>query len=162
MPGFVTTLQDADLATEDRLREGQFLVANGFPAAGVYLMGYVAETLLKTAYVRIAHPRARPGYNLGASLREARVVGDVLLPYIDADSFHSIRYWAMLVEAVRRGQGREMPDALRLPFEAHTEYLHRYWKVDMRYLPADVLPSEAVQYEQSVLWVRVHHTDLWS
>lgn len=161
-PGFVVSLQDADLAAEERLEEGRFLVVNGYFAAGVYLLGYVAETLLKTAYVRVAHPRARPGYNLGAALREAHIVGGVLLPYTDPDGFHSIRFWAMLLEGVRRGQEREMAAVLRLPFEAHTEYLHRYWKVDMRYLPGDVRPAEAVQYESSVLWLRTNHVAFWS
>ena len=161
-PGFVTTLQAVALASEEKLAEGQFLIANGFWSGGVYQLGYVAEMLLKSAFIRVAHPRARPGYNVGNALREAQTIGDVLIPAVDRDGYHSTRFWAMLIEATQRGQGRELTAPLLPELEQRTERIQAQWKVDMRYLPGDTLEAEAVQFEQDVLWLDAHQAELWS
>lgn len=47
------TLQEVYLAAESRYRKGCFLLDGGQWDGGIYLLGYVAEILLKLAYCRL-------------------------------------------------------------------------------------------------------------
>ncbi len=47
------TVEEMMKAADARLAEGEALVDGGYSDAGIYLLGYVAEMVLKTAYCRV-------------------------------------------------------------------------------------------------------------
>ncbi len=155
------TIQEFNLAADEKYREGQHLVAGGDLGAGIYLLGYAAEMILKNAYFRFT------GAGLGDAtqprLAPARSVGGRLIPAIRDEFYHSLRFWAMLLQAVRTDQGRPWADTeFVLEFERCTERLYNSWWVEMRYRCNQANPDEALQVLSDVGWLRTHLTILWS
>ena len=159
LEGIAETLQEFELALEDRFAVGQHLIVNGYPDAGIYLLGYVAEMLLKTIYFRFTG--AGPADLVGPRLAPARTVGRMLLPQITDEHYHSLRFWAMLLQAERDRQGRPLPVNIALLFEVCTERLHNNWFVEMRYRRNQAMTAEALAVLSDVGWLRANRLDLW-
>src|SRR5437867_10424866 len=64
------TVDEFDLAAEERYWDGCQLVTGGHELAGIYLLGYVAELILKHACFRT--DRARPGDPAASSAGRSR------------------------------------------------------------------------------------------
>jgi hypothetical protein len=150
----------------EKYAEGQRLIATGDFSAGIYLLGYAAEMLLKNAYFRFTgaslldevEPRLSPAKTAGRDKN-----GNGLIPNISCESYHSLRFWAMLLQAKRIQQGRPWPDSrFTLEFERCTESLHNNWWVEMRYRRSVAKPEESLQILSDVGWLRTHQTVLWS
>lgn len=160
------TVQEFNLAANEKYLEGQNLVVQGDIGAGIYLLGYAAEMLLKNAYFRFTGaaladeigPRLAPARSVG---RGQQVAG--LIPHIPHESYHSLRFWAMLLQASRLVQSRPWPDTeFALKFERCTESLYNNWWVEMRYRCDLASPEEALQVLNDVAWLRTYQTTLWS
>jgi len=155
------TVQEFFLAADEKYLEGQRLVAGGDARAGIYLMGYAAEMLLKNTCFRFN--RATLASDIESRLPPARSRGKVLIPAIRDEFYHSLRFWAMLLQATRADQGRSWVDAeFALEFERCTERLYNNWWVEMRYRRNLARPEEARQVMSDVGWIRAHLTTLWS
>ena len=160
--GFTITLQNVEQALESRLEEGRLLIASGLFDGRIYLLGYVAEMLLKIGYMKVVSPGIRPTANVGSYNKQALTVGKTLNPYIDADGFHSILFWAVLIEGIRRGKNLPLPSSFAIEFEQRTRRLQQNWKVDMRYLPPRATLAEATEMLEDVLWLRREQSAIWS
>jgi len=84
------TVQDLDLAAEERYWEGLELMADGHTGAGIYLMGYAAEMKLKVAYSRLQG--ASPGADARSYIVPARRRAPTLIPGIQDETSHSVRF----------------------------------------------------------------------
>lgn len=158
------TVQEFDLAATEKYLEGQRLIVAGDAGAGIYLLGYAAEMLLKNAYFRFTG--ASLADEVGLRLAPARAAGrgsNGLIPSISDESYHSLRFWAMLLQAMRSQQGRSWMDMeFTLEFERCSERLYNNWWVEMRYRRNLAVPKEALQVLSDVSWLRTHQTTLWS
>lgn len=159
------TVQEFGLAAVEKYSEGQRLIT-GNPGAGIYLLGYAAEMLLKNAYFRFTGaslsdevgPRLGPAKTAGRDRH-----GDGLIPNNEHEAHHSLRFWAMLLQAKRAEQGQSWVDIdFTLEFERCTERLYNNWWVEMRYRRDLATPNEALQVLSDVGWLRAHFMDLWS
>ena len=166
------TVQEFDFAISEKLLEGQRLLVAGNANGGVYLLGYAAEMLLKTAYFRFTGaglgdevgPRLAPARRAGKGQRGDGITPDIpgLVPDIPDEFYHSLRFWAMLLQAQRAEQGQSWADIeFTLEFERCTERLYNNWWVEMRYRRSLAKPEEALQVLSDVGWLRTHQTTLW-
>ncbi len=154
------TLQEMEFAAEDKYWEGIELLSSGRGGGGVYLLGYVAEMLLKIAYFRFIG--ARPADRVGAYLGPARNAGRLLIPGIDREQYHSLRFWASLLFQRRRQEHRPLPDDVAAPFRQRTRRLYQAWWVEMRYRRDRCEAWDSHNVYEDVTWLRNHYAALWS
>lgn len=100
------TLQDFELAAQDRYWEGLELLLAGRDAGGVYLLGYTAEMLLKLASFRLES--VKPTDTIKPRLAPVRNWMKQTCPGIDYEGFDSLVFWATYLRAKRRQQGRPL------------------------------------------------------
>ena len=156
------TLQDFGLAEEERYWEGLELMVAGRLGAGIYLMGFAAEMLLKAACFRIngANPRDLTRPMLGP----ARTEGRAHFPAIDHESYHSLLFWGELLLSRRRRHGGLAPfsPAFRNTFTHCVHSVYSIWWIEMRYRPDQASVADAGQVYEHVSWLRNNHLSLWS
>jgi hypothetical protein len=157
------TEAEISAAAEERWAAAQSLLATGRFGDAVYLYGYVAEMLLKRAnYLYLVRTsRAALADTVPSVFSPARSRGQTLIPGISPEGFHSLRFWAMLLEADREQLGDALPMPLAGSFQSVTERLHNHWFVEMRYRALQSPRSEALEVQQDVGWLRAHKDDIW-
>ena len=165
------TVQGFDLAASEKYLEGQQLIVAENAGAGIYLLGYAAEMTLKNAYFRFTgaglvdevEPRLAPARSAGRGSNSNNLFIPGLIPAIRDESYHSLRFWAMLLQETRVAQNQAWADSeFTLEFERCTERLYHYWWVEMRYRRDLATLNEALQVLSDVGWLRTHFVDLWS
>ena len=160
------TVQDLILAAEERYWEALELIVQGRPFAGIYLVGYTAEMLLKTAAFRF--DGAQPGDFVAPRLRPAKSYGANVFPTIPYENAHSLRFWVAFLEQKRVAAGLPLPNALNVELTRRVDRVHNTWWVSMRYRSAAVASMvsaaqmETIDLLEDVDWLRKYHTDLWS
>jgi len=161
------TVQDLILAAEERYWEALELMVQGHPFVGIYLAGYTAEMLLKTAAFRF--DGARPGDFVAPRLAPAKHYGNSFFPHVAFESAHSLRFWAAFLEQKRAAAGNPLPNSLAIELNQRVDRMHTTWWVSMRYRSAAVastvstaIQAETIDLLDDVDWLRKHNTDLWS
>ena len=153
------TVQEFDFASAQKYREGMALVTAGYLGAGIYLLGYSAEMLLKNAYFRFTGAsvidRVQP------RLAPALAAGRLYIPAILHESYHSLQFWALLLREVRRRQSRPLPALLDASFTSRTRRLHQTAWIGMRYRQDQATVQEARNVQSNAAWLHRHYTELW-
>ena len=134
-------------------------MARGYGGAGMYLMGYSAEMLLKSAYFRFSG--AQPTDRIAALLGPAQQTAQRLIPGISRETYHSLRFWALLLRAKRRQQNNPLPLAVDAPFVSRTRRLYQNWWIGMRYRPDSAQPRETLILLDDMDWLRANYGRLW-
>ena len=153
------SLLSFELAANAKYLEGHDLMFRGYGGAGMYLMGYSAEMLLKSAYFRFSG--AQPGDRIAALLGPAKQTAQRLIPGISPEGNHSLRYWALLLKAKRNRQNNPIPVALDASFVSRTRRLYQNWWVAMRYRPDSSEPLEVLSFLDDMNWLRANYEKLW-
>jgi hypothetical protein len=154
------TLQDFELAWPQRYFEGLELMIQGDTAAGIYLMGYAAEMLLKRAYFLLTG--AAPTDLVGPRLGPARARAAALGVAVGHESYHSLLFWGLLLIEERRALGQPLPVDLEVGLLACTGRLYQNSWVELRYRPDSADPAEAEEVREAVDWLREAADRLWS
>jgi hypothetical protein len=154
------TVQDLVLAAEDRYWEGLELMVREQPYAGIYLMGYAAEMLLKTAC--FFFNGARPAEPAQGRLAPMRRLGRQHFPGAPDENFHSLVFWAEALAFTRNQAGRPLAAALLAPLRGSTARIAAEWWVEMRYRPTQAAAMCAIDVYNDVSWIRLNHHALWS
>lgn len=149
------TIQEFRLAAETRYLDGLELMMAGRQGAGIYVMGYAAEMLLKNAYFLFtgAGPRDFVRPRLVPALRAAQV----LIPSVGHEGYHSLSFWALLLLESRRWQRRPFRDGIEGPFLQRTRRLYQNWWVEMRYRSDPPGSLDARSVYDDVSWLRAHY-----
>jgi hypothetical protein len=146
------TVQDLELASDDRLWEGIELLAAGRTAGGVYLLGYVAEMVLKNAC--FLFDGACPADPVSARLGPMRRFGIDHFPMIDRENYHSLIFWYHALLHKRRLAGRPLPPVLARQLGRRIAGIHRMWTVTMRYYPdGRFQPGDSAAIYDDVTWI---------
>lgn len=153
------TVQEFDLAAAQKNREGAALVAAGYNGAGIYLLGYSAEMLLKNAYFR--YTGASWADRVGPRLGSALTAGRILIPLVPHEGYHSLRFWASLLRETRRFQRRPLPPLLDAPFISRTRRLHQSCWIGARYRRDQATGMEAATVQGDAAWVQQNYSALW-
>lgn len=153
------TLLSFELAANARYLEGHNLMFRGYGGAGMYLMGYSAEMLLKSAYFR--YSGAQPSDRILALLAPAQQTAKRLIPGVSPEGNHSLRYWALLLRAKRSRQNDPLPGSIDAAFVSRTRRLYQNWWVGMRYRPDLSQPMENLSVLDDMDWLRANYEKLW-
>jgi hypothetical protein len=153
------TLQDFELAAEQKYWEGIELSLAGRRGAGIYLMGYAAEMILKNSCFCL--DGANPADQVVARLAPARRWMTVQCPLVRDESYHSLWFWTWLLRAKRRNQGRPLSDAVDWGLVRRMRRLYQLWWVEMRYRPDQAQLVELELVYDDVTWLREHQLSLW-
>ena len=153
------TVQEFELAAAQKYQEGAALIAAGYEGAGIYLLGYSAEMLLKNAYFH--YTGARPADLTQPRLGAALSAGRRYIPLISHEAYHSLRFWSLLLREVRRHEKRPLPPAVDAPFVSRTRRLYQNWWIGMRYHQEYSVSREAGSVYSDVTWLRDNYTALW-
>ena len=90
------TIQEFDLAAEERYWTGLELMTRGEGAAGIYFMGYTAEMLLKNSYFLLDR-LTPPTFPVGTQLGQAKLASSIFLPHYKFRNYHDLIFWADLL-----------------------------------------------------------------
>jgi hypothetical protein len=153
------TVQEFELAIEERYFESLEFLTGGYFQSGIYILGYAAEMILKNAFFRF--DGARLGEPIGPRLGPARRLGRDLLEGIQDESYHSIRFWAALLQERRIRVSRPLPDDLGVELARRTNRLYATWWVEMRYRSSIADEKEANHAFEDVSWLFEHYQELW-
>lgn len=153
------TLQEFELAADTRYWDGVELLCAGRTGGGVYLLGYVAEMLLKVSYCR--YRGAGPPSLVGPMLGPARRSGRQLVPGIPHEGYHSLHFWLRLLLAERSARGEALPPDLRNGFHQRVRRLHQVWWVQSRYRMDRADRWSGPSALADVDWLRDNYTALW-
>jgi hypothetical protein len=153
------TLQDFELSARQKYWAGLELMASGHEATGVYVLGYVAEMLLKNACFRF--DGGRPGDPVGPYMGPARRWMGVYYPLIDSEAYHSVWFWAVLLRHKRRRAGRSLDVGIDQALLHHVRHVYRNWWVSMRYRSDAPQPVELQAVYNGITWLLDHYALLW-
>ena len=145
------TPQLLELALIDRFNSANTLLAQSEWDAAIYLYGYVAEMVLKTAYFRIVGNN--PADPVSAMLRPARNAGNRLIPGIADESYHSLRFWSELLRAEWQQQNRPLAAITEMYLIEYSRVLYLNWMVEMRYHPNRADRHEAGDVAEAADWL---------
>lgn len=154
------TVQDFEIASDEKYWEGIELLAAGRPGAGIYLMGYVGEMLLKIACFRF--DGAQPYDLVAPRLAPSRSWAKVHLHRTDDERYHSLLFWVQVLRTKRALAGRSLPPPVDSRLLQRTRRMYQIWWVQMRYRPDQALPREADTMYDDVTWIRDNRIRLWT
>lgn len=153
------SIQELELAAREKYLEGLELMVSGQPGGGIYLMGYAAEMLLKTAF--FLFEGARPADLVLPRLAPALHLAQTLIPDVNHETYHSLRFWALLLIERRCQQNRPLPDEVEARLRQGTRRLHQNWYVAMRYHADRSDRLEMRSVDDDVTWLEENHPALW-
>ncbi len=155
------TILEFQSAAEDRYWEAISLMTDGHLAGGIYLIGYVAEMLLKSAYFAVRGERLTT--QIWPLLAPAWAVGATYFPgsfSLNRRDYHNLDFWARLLREERRRLGVPLPWHMDAEYLLHTRRLYMTWWVEMRYRHAQATPVDAEEALEAVSWLRKHYVIL--
>ena len=161
---FPETLAQMAAAAPQRLAEGEALVEREFWDAGIYLLGYAAEMILKTSYCRI-DPSVPPTLPVETRFGPAksqwqRNYGPAPVP----DQYkHSLIFWEGVISLERAAQGKPpLSPSVALLLSRCVRLISNERDVRMRYQPAQATADEARRVLVAVRWLTANQRDFWS
>ena len=143
-------------AAEQRYWDGLALAlaSAGSETGALYLLGYVAEMLLKTACFRAVGIAAGDDIapHLRAAHRDARWRGGNL---------HNLQSWFYLLNDVRFFQGNPWNPVLASSIERHVLTVDSHWRETLRCTPLAATDAELEETLASVDWLLAGYHLLW-
>ena len=158
------TVEEMQKAVRPRLVEGEALVALGHWDGGIYLLGYVAEMVLKVAYCR-----------LDPTLSSTTVVKDVFgvaagqwrglfRTNLPRNYAHDVLFWEVVLGEQRKKHklllASSSPRAA-LILSRCVQIIGQHWEVEMRYQPPKASEQNALAVRVAVRWIYANQDSLW-
>jgi len=145
-----------ELAAEQRYWDGLNLAMGekGCETGALYLLGYVAEMLLKTAYFRINS--ISPSDNIAPHLRTANQHSRWR-----GGNLHNLRSWFYLLDDVRTYRGNPWSPVLVATVERHVLTVDAHWRESLRYTSVAANDAELEETFASVDWLLANYNVLW-
>jgi hypothetical protein len=158
------TVNDLVLAAEARYFDAYELAAQELPFPAIYLAGFTAEMLLKTA--GFIFDGAGLGDPIKPRLYPAKTFGAAYFPTVPYESYHSLRFWASFLEHKRLVAGNPFDAALLAELQTRTDRVAETWWIEMRYRPSApvtlVAQAELLGLLEDVDWMMKNHSRFWS
>lgn len=157
------TLEEMQKAASARLAEGEALVGMEFWDAGIYLLGYTAEMVLKTAYCRL-DPTLSAGTVVkdvfGTATQQWRNLFHTSPP---RQYGHDVLFWETVLGQQRLTHHKP---SLTVPVALITsrcvQIVGRHWDVEMRYQPPKASMQDALAVRLAARWLYANQHTLWS
>jgi hypothetical protein len=154
------TLSEVAVAAEEKYWEGLDLLTSGRTGAGIYLMGYTAEILLKIAAFRF--DGARPDDLMTARLPAAKQWMKQHAPNVVPEGYHGLDFWLRYLDLRREQAGRMLPRGLRGELAHRVGRIYVVWWVEMRYRADRATILHGSRIFQDVTWLRENFVQIWS
>ena len=164
------TLGMFELAWEQRYVEGErLLLTEDTRVGGVYLLGYVAEMVLKASYFRFtgaasgdktASLMESAGVKSAAHAARVRHLQSVNAAVKQEDYKHDIEFWLQELLSERKRKGRRLRQQRELDLQTHAQTIYNAWRVNMRYLALRIPGAEYREFQSSVLWLKENYESL--
>lgn len=152
------TIQDLELAGEEKYWEGIELLAAGRRGAGIYLLGYAIEMMLKIAC--FLTDGARPSDPVAPRLAPIRRWAQTELPSLRDEAYHSLWFWLHVLRRKRSMLRRPLPSHVDAGLVQRVRRIYGIWVVDMRYQPDQALQREAESVFHDATWMRDRRSQL--
>lgn len=155
------TWPNREAAAEERFQDALLLSLSGGREGGaIYLFGYVAEILLKTAYSRYAGKGSGelPFDFLKADMAQGSM-GATRSGRVD---LHSLAGLCEFLIDARAAQSQRMASSTEGLLRSHIAVIESHWNVRMRYSAFPATVGEMRDTYQSTSWIRTNYDDLWS
>lgn len=125
----------------------------------IYVMGYVAEILVKCAYYRVRGllPHDTTEMELRGARGRATNRG---LPW--TGNLHNLPSWAGLLVAERQDLGRELPAVMHVSFLSAVNGIAAEWSETLRYKDIRATETEVRRVYRCVEWLVANYASLWS
>jgi hypothetical protein len=156
----VESIQNLEQAAEQRFWEGLELAQDGYGQAGIYLVGYAIEMLLKAGYYRFEGALATDladGY-FGRAKAAGQMFG--ILPAFWL-SGHGLGFWQQLLCLARINAGRPLAMAVEQALVDAVAAISDNWRVEMRYQLVTPTVAEVNEVFINAEWVRENYDKLW-
>ena len=128
------------------------MLVAGRQGAGIYLLGYSVEMMLKSAC--FLTDGARPHESVGPRLGPIRSWAKSQLRGIPHESYHSLWFWVQVLRKKRALLGRQLHAHADASLVQRVRRVHGIWVVGMRYKPDQALRREAESVYNDATWIR--------
>lgn len=154
------TVEGFEKAAEGMYEDGFNLMASA-SGNGVYLMGYVAEMLLKSAYFRFVGLSSTAAITK-AELNQAHADAVALGVVAGHEQFHGLEFWAELLLKTRQQAASPLDGALEVGLGQHSRSLAQNWLVNMRYHSHQGIQAQDLEAVlDDVVWIKSNYEKLW-
>lgn len=158
------TLAEYEAAWEDRFQDAIVLVKGGRRLAAIYLLGYVAEIVLKYAFYRLLGYKPEDLIRLGSGGRadDPRGVahGVLGIPQLRR-GLHNPDLWARMIVQLRRQLDLPRAPDLVDGLLNKAEQIDSNWKVSLRYNRECSTLADFRALWKAVAWVKTHADQFW-
>lgn len=160
---FPETVGDMLQAADARYAEGVTLINAGHRDGGIYVLGYVAEMVLKVSFCRMdptTSPSASVRDRFGVAVQHWRSLFNTAPP---AGYEHSLLFWETVLPRERAARLR--PALGVMVTQTLSECIRIVgdnWDVKMRYQPRRATAREAEDVHLAVQWIYDNRRSLWS
>lgn len=159
------SIKKFEMSAQHKYRAGLALIEGGDATTGIEQLGYAAEMLLKSAYFRFM--KSRIGLQritstiTGQMLRDAAREGVRLHIRYDPESYHSLRFWALLLAAIRKDHAQPLPLEVENEMLTRMKELHALWMIEHRYQNKNYGSTDVARMDVNVTWLLENHEQLW-
>lgn len=153
------TWPSMEQAAEQRYWDGLALATSdtGHEAGAIYLLGYVAEMLLKTACFRTAE--IGPHDDLWA--RHGAFDQVKTFASWTGRNLHDLTGWLQFLIDIRQAIGRPLDPVTAGLMTAAVLDVNAHWRESLRYRFSAALESELDAVADNVEWLRLNYDRLW-
>lgn len=160
---FPETVGDMLQASHVRFEEGMTLMDAGHLDGGIYLLGYVAEMILKIAFCRM-DATMPPTITVRSKFPDAvthwRSHTGATSPPRGYE--HSFIFWETVLPYERAGQHKPpLGIIVAYTLSQCIKVVSDNWDVKMRYQPRTATGAEADEVRLAVVWLHDNQTSLW-
>jgi len=114
--------------------------------------------VLKHAALRAHH--IPPNAPVHGSLAPARARLNQWLGPVDHESYHSLKFWGLLLQETVRQRTGIVPSTVQEATRRATR-LHQHWQVALRYRYAMIPRTDAQEFFREVGWFNAKAEELW-
>ena len=156
------TLGEFEIARVERMTEGMILASHEHRLAAAYLVGYVVEMTLKSAYHRLWGFHLNEPINM-KTLRTTRELARLDLGVdIDPEGFHNPVFWARVIINMRDQLDYPLEQAVSVELVARTQRIRTNWRVWMRYRSDRFASGELRDLIDDAMWINQQYDVLAS
>lgn len=131
-------------AAEARYLEGWELIRQGYRGGGVYLLGYVAEILLKAVFFR------SNGYDLNDP------ISPKIRKSVGVSRMHDASEWARRIIESRN----ELEASLKDNLIAYAQIISNHWNESLRYRDLTPTDEELDEFTDAIAWIEKNQDNL--
>jgi hypothetical protein len=165
--GLPDTILEYEAARAARLGEGRVLAMAATTqgahtdAGAVYLLGYVAEAALKSAYLRVmGHGPVTPVGKQVLKTVQARLKAAGVIA--DPESFHGLEFWCEALVLARAQKAIAFSTQVETELRAKVALVYDLWWVEMRYKQPRTTAIERQEVLAAAAWFDAQYTTLTS